>query len=313
MKTLALDLGGTRIKMGIVDGDRITGTRMIDALSDRGFLSRLEAVEHTLREILLEYHLGSQDLCGIGFSIPGIVDSRRQTVLSIKEKYNDVVGFDFGLWSREKFGLPIFLENDARSALVGEWQFGAGKGCDNLVMMTLGTGVGAAALVEGTLLRGKHFLAGCLGGHMTVNLHGVTCNCGNIGCVESEASTWRLPSLARAQEGFSESALSNAATIDYEVLFTAADGGDLLAQKLLHRSLEAWSAGVINLIHAYDPEMAIIGGGPLHRAEIIIPYLADQVDRRAWTPWGSVRVVKAHDIDNAALRGAAYLLAQSLQ
>ncbi|MGA9120740.1 MAG: ROK family protein [Bacteroidota bacterium] len=313
MKILALDLGGTRIKIGVVEQEKILESRVVEALSDRGFLPRLTALEPMLVELLHDPRFSRGDIRGIGLSVPGIVDSKVARVLSINQKYNDIVGFDFRQWSDSTFGLPLFLENDARAALAGEWQFGSGKGCDNLVMVTLGTGVGAAALMEGELLRGKHFQAGCLGGHFTIAYEGQTCNCGNIGCVESEASSWRLASLAVAEKDFATSGLSKAPTIDYEVLFRLAANNDPLSQRLVHRSLLAWSAGVINLIHAYDPERAIIGGGMMRSAERIIPFIADQVARRAWTPWGKVHVVKAQDIDNAALLGVAHLLSESLR
>src|SRR3990170_7444612 len=110
-------------------------------------------------------------------------------------------------WAMERWGVPLVLENDARAALVGEWQYGAGKDCDNVVLITLGTGVGTAALINGKLLHGKHFLAGSLGGHMSINLHGDVCNCGNLGCVESEASTWALQKLVTRDRNFHSSTL----------------------------------------------------------------------------------------------------------
>jgi glucokinase len=205
------------------------------------------------------------------------------------------------------------MENDARAALVGEWRFGAGIGCDNIVMVTLGTGVGGAALMEGKLLHGKHYQAGCLGGHFTINFVGQLCNCGNIGCVETEASSWSLPQQAMTDAEFQMSLLARGGTIDYEKLFASAKKNDVLSGKLVHNSLLAWGSCVVNLIHAYDPELVIVGGGIMRSAEVILPFLRKYVDSLAWTPWGKVTIEIARDTDNAALLGIARLMAEHVR
>jgi glucokinase len=308
MKTVALDLGGTRIKIGVIEGNTILASSMIEAFSTNGLRARLPSIEEAIFELLRSYHIPLANISGIGISIPGIVDSRQKKVLSVNQKYFDSVGFDFVQWAREKFGLPIYVENDARSALVGEWRFGAGVGCDNIVMVTLGTGVGGAAIIEGKLLHGRHYQAGCLGGHFTINYVGQLCNCGNVGCVETEASSWSLPQQAMNDPDFQMSLLSRSGPIDYEKLFASAKRNDVLSGKLLHNSLLAWGSCVVNLIHAYDPEMVIISGGIMRSADIILPFLRKYVDSLAWTPWGKVKIVLARETDNAALLGISDLL-----
>jgi len=313
MKTIALDLGGTRIKIGVIEGNAILASSMIEAFSTNGLRARLASIEEAVFELLRSYRIALNDIAGIGISVPGIVDPRQKTVLSVNQKYFDSVGFDFRGWAHEKFGLPIYLENDARAALVGEWKYGAGQGCDNLVMVTLGTGVGGATIIEGKLLHGKHHQAGCLGGHFTINFVGQLCNCGNIGCVETEASSWSLPQQAMSDAEFPASLLAKNGTIDYERLFAAAKRNDALADKLVHNSLLAWGSCVVNLIHAYDPETVIIGGGIMRSADVILPFIRKYVDSLAWTPWGKVSIVTARDTDNAALFGIAALLRESLK
>jgi glucokinase len=313
MKTIALDLGGTRIKIGIVEGDRLLARTTIDAFSNNGLEPRLPLIERAVRELLQSLQVRLDDILGIGLSMPGIIDVNRSRVLSVNQKYFDSVSLDLRAWARNQFNLPIYLENDARAALVGEWQYGAGANVDNLVMVTLGTGVGGAAMMEGRLLHGKHFQAGCLGGHFTINFLGQPCNCGNVGCVETEASTWMLPLQARSDPAFFTSRLSGVNKIDYEKVFTAAQQGDLLAGRLVHKSLLAWSAAVVNLVHAYDPELVILGGGIMQSGEIILPFITKYVTRLAWTPWGKVSIRAAEHADNAALLGIAYLLREHLR
>lgn len=307
-KSIALDLGGTRIKVGIVSNGKVLSSIFVDAFSDKGLLARLPVVEDCIDHLLKQLSISVDEIAGIGISIPGIVDSRQMKLLSVNKKFNDAVDFDFPGWALRKWNKPLVIENDARCALVGEWQFGAGKGSDNLVMLTLGTGVGGAAIIDGKLLRGKHFQAGCLSGHFTINYQGDTCNCGNVGCVESEASTWRLPEKVRNHMLFSTSQLSAYEEIDYRLVFELAGVGDELSKILVTQSLQAWSAGIINSIHAYDPDRVVLGGGIMRSAEVLLPFIREKIHRHAWTPWGKVEIVKAQFPDEAALYGLEYLV-----
>lgn len=308
MKNIAVDLGGTLIKIGIVEKDKILISSIIDADSGKGLKPGLQKVVEEINSLLTKLNLDLKSISGIGISIPGIIDSDNMKMLSVKEKYSDAVEINFKEWAKDNLNLPVFIENDARSALAGEWQFGAGKGIDNLVMLTLGTGIGGAALIKGSLIRGKHFQAGCLGGHFTINFHGDKCNCGNVGCAEAEASSWSLPNFVKQDNDFDSSLLSQFQVIDYKNLFFAAGQRDKVAEKYVKHSLLAWSSAVINLIHAYDPEAVILGGGVMRSANIILPFIKEEVSKRAWTPWGKVQIFKAEDMDNAALLGINFLL-----
>ncbi len=312
MKAISIDLGGTRIKIGIVEREHVIESSLLEVRSIKGLRPYLNDIEGTISSLLHKTRLSRGELAGIGMATPGIIDPGKKRVLSVNEKYFDAVGFDFTGWSKDRFNAPLVLENDARAAIVGEWKYGAGTGCDNVVMVTLGTGIGTSAVIEGKLLRGEHFQAGILGGHMTINLHGVKCNCGNIGCAESEASSWSLPGLVTRHPHFNESRLSKLKTIDYRNLFASAAQGDDLSRTVIDESLLAWSSCIINLIHAYDPERVILGGGIMRSADVIIPFIKQRVDQFAWTPWGKVEVIMAHDMDNAALRGIGYLVNQEI-
>lgn len=307
-KSVVIDLGGTRIKVGVVSNGEVLGSLFVDAFSDRGLVARLPVIEESIDYLTGKLGMVANEISGIGISIPGIVDSRQMKLLSVNEKFNDAVDFDFPAWALKKWNKPLVIENDARCALAGEWQYGAGKGSDNLVMFTLGTGVGGSAIIEGKLLRGKHFLAGCLLGHLTIHYKGETCNCGNIGCVESEASTWRLPEKARKHQLYFSSQLSAHKVIDYRTVFELAEKGDELSKLLVSQSLEAWSAGVINSIHAYDPDKVILGGGIMKSGQTILPYIMEKVHQHAWTPWGKVEIAVAQFPDEAALYGLDYLI-----
>ncbi len=308
MKAIVLDLGGTRLKIGLISDGEIISQALLPSYSENGIIPRLSAIEVCVNQILEQTGTGIGELSGVGISIPGIVDTKQMKVLSINKKFDDMPDFDFNTWSKQTWGIPTVMENDARAALIGEWQYGAGKNCDNIVLVTLGTGIGGAAMIEGKLLHGKHFQAGCLGGHFTVNMHGGKCTCGNTGCVESEASSWILPILFRNHLDFEQSKACGEELLDFELLFRLAIQGDKVSNEIMLHCLDAWSAGIVTMIHAYDPEMVIIGGGVMKSAEVILPYIRKKVEECAWTPWGKVKIEAAHFSDEAGMLGMAHLL-----
>jgi len=308
---MAIDLGGTKIKMGLVRGNSILTTGELDANSKFGLKERLPEIKDCMDNLLTNKSISLSQVFGVGISSPGIVDSINKRILSIDKKYSDAPGIDLTAWVKESWGLPLALENDARAALIGEWQYGKGTGYDNVVMMTLGTGIGTSAVIEGKVLRGKHFQAGILGGHFTVNTKGGQCNCGNYGCVEVEASTWNLQKLVTAHPDFSQSVLGVQVKLDFQTIFRCAENQDELAMKVRDECLDVWSACAINLIHAYDPELLILSGGIMASGDYILPYIQNKINQNAWTPWGKVKVCKAEFANTAALLGASYLVLNS--
>jgi glucokinase len=245
---------------------------------------------------------------GVALGFCGLADARIGRVVSTNKKYEDAPSIDFNAWCKEEFGLRFGIENDARMALLGERHVGAARGCDNLVMITLGTGIGGAAMIEGKLLRGRHAQAGCLGGHLPAKVDGRPCTCGAIGCLEAEASGWALPLMAREWKGFARSKLAGQQNINFQSLFDLADAGDQVAGEIREYCLKVWAAGAVGLIHAYDPEKIVIGGGVMRRAAVIVPYIQAYVNERAWTPWGKVEIVAAQLGNDAGLFGAIPLL-----
>jgi len=310
--TIAIDLGGTIIKIGLLKNGKLFDRKEIPAQSASGLKSQLPELEIVIDQILLSNQVLKEAVLGIGFSFAGLVDSFKNRILSTNQKYDDGPETDLVGWAREKWNWPLFAMNDARMALLGEWQHGAGQGCSDLVTITLGTGIGSAVLIGGELIIGKHFQAGNLGGHFVINYNGSVCTCGNIGCVEAEASTWRLPSLLKEHPGFSESTMKNETILDFKALFYHAENHDHVAKEVLEHCLSIWAAGIITIIHAFDPEMIILSGGIMKSSAIILPALQKKVDCLAWTPWGKVKLVEAKFPDSAALAGADYLVRSSL-
>jgi glucokinase len=241
------------------------------------------------------------------------VDADAGRVLSTNKKYEDAPGLDLAAWCREDLGLPFRMENDARMALLGERNAGAARGFDDVVMMTLGTGIGGAAMIGGALLRGRHYQAGCLGGHVAMNPRGRRCTCGGVGCAEAEASTWALPAICREWPGFVASGLVRESQLDFATLFRVAGAGDAVAEAILAHCIDVWAALAVGLIHAYDPEAIVVGGGVMRSGGRILSAIQKRVEETAWTPWGKVQVRPAQCGDDAALLGAIPLLQEARQ
>jgi glucokinase len=312
MPSIAMDLGGTTIKLGIVSNGIVVAKALLKAETDGTIEDNLQRSFVVIRELLQQKNIVQNEQYGIGISFPGIVDANKNKVVSDYVKYKGANQFDFNKWAGNEWKLRVILENDARAALIGEWQYGAGIGCDNIVMLTLGTGVGSAVISEGKLFRGSHFIGGSLGGHISINLNGTVCTCGYFGCVETEASTWVLPSKAANHAGFSKSSLSKVETLQFSRLFEEADKGDELAKQLVKECLTAWGVCAVNMVHAYDPEIIIIGGGIMKQAATIIPFIQNMVDQYAWLPTGTVQIKSAEQVEFASLLGMDYLITNKL-
>ena len=304
---LAADTGGTIIKLGVVRAGVVLARETIPAHSDRPLAERLPVIAETWRALAAKAGVSIAECDGIGISFPSIMHPETGRVLTHFGKYTDAPSLDLKAWAREEFGLPLAIDNDARTALIGEWQRGAGRGCDDLVMITLGTGIGTAAISGGRPMRGAHGQACGVGGHFTLNHAGDICDiCGNIGCAEYEASTASLPRLIAHAPGFEQSALAKEAKRDYAAIFRLAREGDAVSIRLRDYSLKVWGAAAANLVLAFDVSRVIIGGG-IAKAPEAIPAIRDHIHRHALTPWGKVEVLRAELGDDAALLGCEWL------
>lgn len=302
--SLGIDMGGTHIKMGLINKQgEILKTISLDADAETSLQLRLKDLKGKINEFKGDAFC----LEGIGVAFPGIVNHKTQKILSKYVKYPDAHSVDLRGWALDNWDVPLILENDARAALIGEWQYGSGSGSSDLLMVTLGTGVGSAVLLNGKLLRGRNFLAGNLGGHMSVNMYGDICNCGNIGCLESESSTWVLEKIKNDPK-LKSSSLRHYKIVNFEKVFAEAEKGDAFAISVKDKSLKAWAVGIINLIHAFDPEKVIVGGGIMKSKDKILPYLQYMVTTHSWVPKGNIKIVAAKRTKHAGILGMCYLL-----
>ena len=306
---LACDLGGTRLKISVVRNHQILAHAVEPADSKQSLASHLPLLKAAWLRLLAHLNLTLRDCAGISMAYPSIIDAASGRVLAAFGKFADAPDLDLRAWAQRELGLPLAIDNDARMALIGEWRAGAGRGCNDLVMMTLGTGLGTAAVIDGRVLRGTHGQAGIQGGHLAVRYDGGRlCSCGNRGCAEAEASTACLAELARARRDFPASPLAAEPVVDFAAVFRHAAAADPCAVALRDHSTLVWATLAVSLIHAYDPARLIIGGGIMASAAVILPAIRAHVTRHANTPWGQVQIVASALGDNAAMVAGDWLL-----
>ena len=303
MKSYAVDLGGTSIKVAIVIDGEIMAQDFINVTSESLQLdASLQLIETMITK--LDKPTSHLKTAGIGIAFAGLVDPVKKQIIVSNGKYPNAERANLEKWAKDTFDLPLVLENDANAALLGEVHYGVAKGCSDVVLMILGTGVGTSAMMNRQLIRGKHYQAGCLGGHFTLNPEGPRCNCGNIGCVEAHASTWALP-LRLAELERKNKCSSGVEITNFKQLKEAYYQKNPLAHQLVEDCVKAWGSGLVSLIHAYDPEVIVLSGGVTYFEELIEP-LKNWVHQHAWTPWGRVTIKQSTTPQSSVLCGLHY-------
>lgn len=302
-KSIAIDIGGTRIKIATVNNGKIEKLIFIPAhseglLSDR--LGDIEAAVHKIASPLSEYS-------GVGISLPCLVDPLAGRATEIYSKFEDAPSLNLAVWAKEKFGLPLAIGQDSKLALLGESMFGCAKGYRDIVMVIMGTGVGTAVMLDGKLLQGRHFSSGALASHIVIEMNGRKCTCKNRGCLEAYTATWALPQIIKEHPDYAKSVLSRATALDFKALHQAVISGDRVAADVLSGVVKAMRAGIISFIHAYSPEAMVFCGGPLNMGELFTKPLFEGINDLVWGK-DDVRFLVAKDPDVSVALGLHYMV-----
>ncbi|MDY0747295.1 ROK family protein [Paucibacter sp. R3-3] len=308
---VGIDLGGTQVRAALVDGK---GTLLARAALPTDKAGGPKAVLGQMQSLVHEVSrsVGLDKVPAVGVASPGPLDARAGVILTIPT-LPGWVDIPLVEWLSDWLGKPVTLGNDGVVAAVGEWHFGAGRGLQDFVYVTVSTGIGGGVIADGRVLQGRRSLASHLG-HMTVEASGPLCQCGNPGCWEALASGTALGANARAavlQHPASRlAALTEPLTGQH--VFEAAAQGDALAQELVANEGRWLGVGIVNLLHLYSPELVVIGGGVSHGFELLHPIIRQHVDSYAMPPFRSVPIVRAALGSDSGLVGAAALAFMSL-
>lgn len=308
---VAVDLGGTKIAAALVSpSGRILHRERALTMADEGPGRVFERLCSVIESVLEAARLVPSDLNGISVAAAGPIDMDRGLIVTPP----NLPGWDtvpLRKMTLDKFQVPSYLINDAKAAAIGEHEFGAGKGTDNLIVLTLGTGIGGGIIIGGKLYLGQSGSAGEVG-HMTIDVGGPKCSCGNTGC-------WEMYASGTAMEREASMRLSTGATSSLQGIFesggnrvtarqieAAARSGDKFALDIMRWSSENIGVGLANLVNIFNPAMIITGGGLSNIGDLLLKPAVETMRQRAFALLAdAVRVVKSPIGEDAATLGAA--------
>ena len=304
-----IDLGGTKINTGIIDlNGEVISNIIIDTNAQEGQVAVIDRMIKSVYDVAASAKLEIKELAGIGIGVPGLIDSKEGLVFEAANLpgWKDVPIVE--LFAKE-FEVPIKLENDANAAAYGEYLFGSGKGIDNFIYMTVSTGIGGGAIINGNLYSGANSNASEIG-HSIIDFNGPKCNCGNYGCFEAFASGTALARFAKESIDNGRismiSELSDHGKIKAEHVFAAAKAGDELALELIDKEAFYLGIGIVNMLAFYNPERIAVGGGVSSEWDMLSDKVLKVVEERALKPNAKVcTIVKAKLGKNVGLLGAA--------
>ena len=308
---VGIDLGGTFIKGGIVDesGDIVYSDK-VPTESEKGGDRVAMNIAVLADTLIKEMKLTKEEVVGIGMGVPGMIDSKEGVVIfsgnlkwkdfPIAEKVSTLTG-----------GVKVKIANDANVAALGEAKFGAAKGCDNMVMITLGTGVGAGIVAEGILLEGNKS-AGAELGHSVIVMDGEQCSCGRKGCFEAYSSaTALIRDTKRAMEAHKDSDMWEIGSLDEVSGKTAFDykDADPYAKEVVDNYLNHLACGIANVANIFRPEIVLLGGGVCAQGDNLIKPLQQFINREifAGAKGPQVKILTAMLGNSAGILGAAAL------
>jgi glucokinase len=289
---VGIDLGGTNIVAGALaeDGSDVIALRSEPTRADQGAEAVVDRIVRMIDTVIAETiaHTGAKrdDVIGVGVGAPGPLDRERGIVITTPNlgwtnfPLRDVIS--------ERARLPVRIDNDANCATLGEWWLGAARGANNVIGMTIGTGIGGGIIFGGRLYHGSSDVAGEIG-HATIDITGRRCKCGNYGCLEAYASG---PSIAdRAREALSgddclmvKMAGGDPAKITAATVYEAAKRGDDVALDVVRETSRFLGAGVANLLNIFNPDVVVICGGVTQAGDTLFAPLRREVRKRAFKP-----------------------------
>lgn len=305
-----VDVGGTRIKVGLADeSGRLLSCKMLETRDCQEAGSFLEVVAG---EIATQARAIAVPTAAAGIGCPGRIDFTSGRVVWLKSKLEFLEGIPLASRLGELLGCPVACDNDVNAILAGEMRFGAGRGHQEVVAITVGTGIGGALVVAGHMVRGRNWATGHFG-YMSIDPAGPRHVCGNIGIFEEHASLSGISrqlrlALAAGETSVLTESLTRGEEPGLRELFDAAEAGDPLARRLADRMTCELAVLVANLIYALDPEIILVGGGVIaHRPEVLNGIRREVATRVAFLPPGATEIHPMALGDTAGVLGGVAL------
>lgn len=313
-KRIGIDVGGTNVKIALVDDKgKIIYSNSVPTYAQMGYEYTVNNIKQAIKDLMKETNTKPSDIQGIGFDFPGQVDYKTG-VVKLAPNIPGWVNVPIAKMIEDEFHIPTRIDNDVRCAALGELKFGAGKGCENFVCITVGTGIGSGLVINGKLVRGAANAAGEIG-HIKLQMQdGPICGCGDTGCLEAFASG---PSIVAMAQEYLKSGKSTKfremAGVDGEItpyiVAKAAEAGDPVAKRIFEKTGYYIGMGLVSVINLLNPEKVIIGGGVAEAGDLLLEPIRKTIKERAMVIAGnSVEIVPAELGNSAGVIGASMLV-----
>ncbi len=310
---IGIDVGGTNVKIALVDDSgKIIYSNSVPTRAEMGYEYTVNNIKQAIYDLMKETKLTAKDIEGIGFGFPGQVDYK-SGIVRLAPNIPGWVEVPIAKMIEDEFHIPTRVDNDVRCAALGELKYGAGKGCENLICITVGTGIGSGLIVNGKLVRGASNAAGEIG-HIKLQIHdGPICGCGDTGCMEAFASGPAIVAMAEEYILGGKSTkyreMANGGDITPFIVAEAAKAGDPVAKRIFARIGEYIGIGMASVVNLLNPEKIIIGGGVADAGDILLEPLKEALKKRAMKIAGeTVEVVPAQLGNTAGVIGASLLI-----
>lgn len=307
---IGIDVGGTNVKIALVDDKgSILYSNSVPTRAEMGYEYTVNNIKQAIRDLMSETKVTGIE--GIGFDFPGQIDYKNG-IVRLAPNIPGWVNIPIAKIIEDEFKIPTRIDNDVHCAALGELNFGAGKGCENFICMTVGTGIGSGIVINGKLVRGASNAAGELG-HIKLQMHeGPLCGCGDYGCLEAFASGPSIVAMAEEyilggkSTKFRE--LASGGEITPFIVAEAAKQGDPVARRIFARIGEYIGFGLSSVVNLLNPEKIIIGGGVADAGDILLDPIKETIKKRAMVVAGSaVEIVPAKLGNTAGVIGASLL------
>lgn len=315
---IGIDLGGTNIKAAILDGSlSVLSERSDPTHASEGPDYVITAIKNIIRELMQLHQITDEQVLCMGLGIPGLLNPTEG--LSIfSPNFPGWENINVVQEMRKDFSFPVFIDNDVRVNLYGEWHFGAGKGLNNIVLVTIGTGLGSGVVVDGRVLYGTTSSIGEIG-HMNMFREGRPCRCGSSGCLGRYVSAIGMvrtciEKLERGEHSMIQTWVEgDLSRITAKMISDAYDLNDPIAIQVMHETGEILGFGLANVINLFNPELIIIGGGVSAAGDRLLHTVRETIQAHALQLSShACRVVTAQLGGRAGMIGAAAYAASQI-
>jgi len=283
---VGFDIGGTTLKYGLLDSDHTIIQHGIEETPEN-----IEGLMQLLGSLWKDLTQQGQNVQAAGFGFPGIFSQKEQRIKQ-SPNFPPVEDIDLHIKLAQLVDVPLWIDNEANLAAFGEFKLGKGLGTSDMVLLTIGSGIGTGIILNGKIWRGNCGFAGELG-HSPVNPSGSICKCGNQGCLETEVSASKIVAsyqeIARTQDKFSA-----------EDIHRKAQAGDNIAIQVFTQTARFLGIGIAILINLLNPEKILLGGGVMEASHFIFPPAIEEARRRSFRPAFECCVIEGASLGNQA-------------